>query len=325
MRISSILLLLGECTVPAAAQPATARIPGLGVAWDGRSGQIRPIHGIPGAAILGEGTRNTRFTAVAISPRHDLALGVSAGEGKLQAVNLPSETVQDVPGVSPAPSRLIFSPSGTAALAVGTRLQVLTGLSGSPEVQDLATPPESGTPTAIAVSDDAQLVLFSAGSGDTASTWLLAPGYAPVQLALSGPIAVAAFRPGSRDAAGLAPNGSIYRILNTGVPAEVRQVYNGEERTADPVALRLSADGSRAYSANRLGTIAVIDFASASIETIDCGCVPTGIEPLTTSNLYRINEISDRPVMLFDVSTPAPRVWFVPSDAPSSDSKWSGQ
>ena len=113
--------------------------------------------------------------------------------------------------------------------------------------------------------------------------------------------------------------------VNTVVPAEVRQVYTGEERTADPVALRLSADGSRAYSANRLGTIAAIDFASASIEAVDCGCVPTGIEPLSASNLYRINEISDRPVMLFDVSTPSPRVWFVPSDAPSANSSRSGQ
>ena len=330
MRLSSaILIFLGStslgCLNQAVAQPAGVQIPGLGFAWDGRSSQIRPIHGIPGAAILGESTGKTGYASAAISPRHDLALAISADTGKIQLIRLSSGEVQDIPGIAAAPLRLIFSPSGTAALAMGSKLQLLTGLPDSLNVQDLALPPDTGEPTAIALSDDAQFVLFAAHSGDTASTWLLAPGMSPLPVAVPGPIAVASFQPGGRDAVALDPEGAMYRILNSSIPGEVRLLRPGSPQTVGPVAVRMSADGKRIYTASRLGTVALIDMDAASVVTVDCGCTPTGIEPLTSSNLFRITEISDRPVMLFDVSIPTPRVWFVPSDSPSADSQRSGQ
>jgi hypothetical protein len=324
MRFCAVLVAFSYATL-ASAQPAVVKVPGLGFAWDGRSNQIRPIHGIPGAAVLGEGTGNTGFASISISPRHDLALAVSAIDGRVQLVRPSSGDAQDLPELAAAPSRLIFSPSGTAALAAGSRLQILTGLPDAPSVQELAIPPDSGMPTALAISDDTQLVILSTGSGDTASTWLLAPGFAPVSLSVPGALAAAAFRPGSRDAVALGSDGAVYRILNSSFPGEVAPVISAEERTANPVAVRVSADGRNAYSANRIGTLAKIDLFAASLETIQCGCVPTTIEPLTSSDLYRINDISDRPVMLFDVSTSTARVWFVPADSPLADSKRSGQ
>jgi hypothetical protein len=316
MRLYSVLAAC-SCVSLAIAQPASLKTPELGFAWDGRSQQIRPIHGIPGAAILGEGSAITEFASATIAPRHDLALVVSAADGKVQAMRLASGDMLAIPGLAADPSRLVFSPSGTAALAVGSKLQLLTGLPNSPAVQDLAIPADSNATTAVAVNDDAQFVLFS--------TWLLAPGAAPVPLSVPSPIAVSAFLPGSRDAVAIGSDGAIYRILNSNFPGEVRQVFAADERTADPVAVRVSADGSRLYSANRLGTLAVIDLAAASLETVQCGCSPNAIEPMTSSDLYRITEISDRPVMLFDVSTPTPRIWFVPADARLADSKRSAR
>lgn len=324
MRLSSFILTL-SCVTHVAAQPAAMKAPGLGFAWDGRSNQIRPIHGIPGAAILGEGTGQTEYASVVISPRHDLALAISVDTGKVQAIRLSSGNVQDVPGVGAAPSRLIFSPSGTAALAVGAKLQLLAGLPESPTLQDVVLPPDAGTPTSIAISDDAQLVLFSARSDDTASTWLLVPGMSPFPVAVPGPIVVASFQPGTRDAVAIGPDGTVYQLLNSSIRGEVRQLYAGSPQTADPVAVRTSFDGKRIYTANRIGTVAAIDLASASLEAVDCGCTPTGLEPLAFTNLFRITEISDRPLMLFDVSVPTPRVWFVPADAPPASSQRSGQ
>ncbi len=324
MRLSSAILIC-SCFTNLYAQPAAVKIPGIGFVWDGRSSQIRPIHGIPGAAILGEGLGKTGYASAVVSPRHDLALAIAADTGKVQLIRLASGDVQDVPEIDPAPSRLVFSPSGTAALAIGSKLQLLAGLPDSLTVQDLPLPTDAGEPSAIALSDDGQFVLFGTRSGDTASTWLLAPGMSPVQLVLPGPIAVASFKPGGWEAIALDPDGALYQILSSTVPAEVRQLLPGSSQTANPIALRMSADGKRIFTANRLGTVAVIDAASTSILSVDCGCAPTGIEPLTSSSLFRINEISDRPVMLFDVSTPTPRVWFVPSDVPSADSQRNGQ
>ncbi len=260
-----------------------------------------------------------------VSPRHDLALAISRDTGKLQLVRLASGDVQDVQEIDAAPSRLMFSPSGTAALAMGSKLQVLAGLPDAITVQDVTLPPDAGEPTTIALSDDARLILLATRSGDTASTWLLAPGMSPVQVSVPGPVAVASFQPGGREAVALDPGGAIYQILNSSIPGEVRQLHPGSAQTTGPVAVRLSADGKRVYTVNSLGMAAVIDVAAASVVALDCGCVPTGIEPLTSSNLFRITEISDRPVMLFDVSTPTPRVWFVPADPPSADSQRSGQ
>ena len=227
------------------------KTPGLGFVWDGRSNQIRPIHGIPGAALLGQGAANTGYTSAVISPRHDVALAISADSGKVRLIRLTSGDVQDVPEIDAFPSRLIFSPSGTAALAVGSKLQLLAGLPDSITVQDLALPSDAGETSALALSDDAQAVLFSARSGDTASTWLLAPGMSPLQIGVTGPLAVAAFQPGSRDAVALAPDGTLYRILNAPITGEVRKLYDSSAYTADPVAVRLSADGQRVYTANR--------------------------------------------------------------------------
>ena len=324
MRLSSAILI-GWCITHASAQPAAVKIPGIGFVWDGRSQQIRPIHGIPGAAIVGEGAGKAGYASAVISPRHDLALAVSVDNDRVRLIRLSSGDVQDVPGIDASPSRMSFSPSGTAALAIGSKLQVLTGLADSITVQDLALPPDAGEPTAIALSDDGRLVLFAARSGDTASTWLLAPGISPLQVAVPGPIAAATFQPGGRDAFALGPDGTIYQILNSSIPGEVRPLHPGSSQTTDPVAVRVSGDGKRVYTVNRPGTAAVIDLAAASVVAVDCGCAPTGLEPSTSANLYRITEISDRPVMLFDVSTPTPRVWFVPSDAPSADSQRSGQ
>jgi len=323
MRISSAILVCW-CVCCANAQPAAMKIPGLGFVWDARSNQIRPIHGIPGAALIGEGAGQTGYSSAVISPRQDLALAISGDTGKVQLIRFSPTDVQDVPGIA-APSRIVFSPSGTAALSLGTRLQLLTGFSGSLTMQDLAMPTDAGEPAAIALSDDGQLVLFSARSGDTATTWLLSPGMSPLQLALPVSIAVASFQPGARDAVAFDVDGTGYRILNTSIPGEVQQFYPGSSETTDLAAVRVSPDGKRIYTANRLGTAAVIDVATASAVSVKCGCSPTSIEPLTSNNLFRITEISDRPVMLFDVSTPSPRFWFVPSDAPSADSSRSGQ
>ena len=55
-----------------------------------------------------------------------------------------------------------------------------------------------------------------------------------------------------------------------------------------------------------------VDLLTGSVVTATCQCLPTGLFPMRSDALFRITEISDRPVMLFDASAPRPRVWFVP-------------
>jgi hypothetical protein len=319
MRLSSLPLIVWA-VAQAVAQPAAVGVPAMGFAWDARSGDIRAIRGIPGAALLGDGAGTSGYTSAVISPRHNLALGLTA-EGKVQIIRIATGEVRDIPQILSAPSRLVFSPSGTAALAIGTGLQIITDLSNSAAVAELSLPPDSGTPDAIAISDDGQLV-FAAAAGDPGAAWLLAPGFAPVALGLPGPVSAAAFQPGTRDVTAVGRDGAVYRIPSS--TGDVQQVFAADDRLAGAVAVRVSRDGARISTANRLGTIAVLDTAGPALQTVDCGCTPTGMEPLNAPGLYRITEISDRPLMLFDISQSTPRVWFVPS-APLTDSQRSAQ
>jgi WD40 repeat protein len=322
MRLSSLPLIIW-CVAQVAAQPAAIKVPGLGFAWDARAKDIRTVHGIPGAAVLGDVAGITGYDSAVISPRQDLALAVSA-DGKVQAIRLATGEVREIPGILATPSRLVFSPSGHTALAIGTGLQIITGLSNSPAVQDLSLPPASGTPSAIAISDDGQFVFFSAAADEASAAWLLTPGTAPLALNLPGPVSAASFQPGSRDAIAVGRDGAVYRILNSTFSGDVQQVFAADQRSAGAVAVRVSPDGTRVYTANRIGTITVLDLAASALQSVDCGCTPTSMEPLNASGLYRITEISDRPLMLFDVSQPTLRVWFVPS-APAADSQRSAQ
>ena len=287
MRFSSALITCGLicCFIcHAAAQTADMKVPGLGFARDGRSKQLHLIRGIPGSAVLGGPIGITDhstpgYSTAVVSPRHDLALVVAAADGRVRALSLPDSIT----------------------------------------VQHLPIPANSDAISTLAISDSAQFIFVSTGSGDAAVSWLLAPGAARIPLTFPGPLAVAAFRPASPDAVAAGADGTVYRILNSNLP--------GEDRTAGAVALRVSVDGTRVYTANQLGTLTAIrfDLPVALLDAVNCGCTPAGMEPLTNADLFRINDIADRPVMLFDVFIPQSRVWFVPTDAPASNSRRSGQ
>jgi WD40 repeat protein len=326
MRMQSIFLLIGAVAgmVSATAQTGGLRFPALGFAPDSRSGQIRSIRGIPGAALLGDPIATaSAFSAAAISPQQDLVLAVSSADSQVYLVPLTGSAPRAVPGAMSAPSHLVFSPSGRAAVIWGTGIEILTELAGTPRVTEVAAGPFAA-PAAAALSDDGQVVLASSAQDDT-PVWLAGPGGDPVQLALPGSVATIAFRRDSHDAVAITRSGDLYLIRNAGPDAEIHQVYLGNEQTSDPVAVQVSPDGTRAFTANARGTVAVIDLGTGSAAAVSCQCSPTGLEPLNATSLFRLTEISDRPVMLFDASTSTPRIWFVPADAPPAGLQGSAQ
>jgi hypothetical protein len=314
MRYSLVFILASTCSF---AQTGALRLPALGFAPDSRSNQIRPIRGIPGAALLGDPIgAASAFTTAVISPQQDLALAVSAGDAQLYLVPLSGEAMRAIPDAMPAPSHMVFSPSGRSAVIWKDRIQVLTDLAGAARVADVTIPSFAAAAT-VALSDDTQALLAFAGKEDT-PVWLAAPDGNSTQLPLPGSIMAAAFRRDTHDAVAVTRSGDMYLIRNAGPNAEILQVYLGDEQTSDPVAIQISTDGTRAFTANVRGMIAVIDLRNGTATAVSCQCSPTGLEPLSAASIFRLTEISDRPVMLFDASTLTPRIWFVPADSPAS-------
>jgi hypothetical protein len=335
MRSISFFLLVFSSLAPVRAQadtmPASIGSPGLGFAYDAGLSAIRPIQGIPGAALLGAPLDlGFAISAAAISPEQDSALTVSLDDSQVRLVHFQAGTPTVIPvsGAMASPDFMVFSPGGRAALLYrrdSGRLQLLTGLSGAPAAQELTAPGPVRSPEGLALSDDAALILLVSGGLDSDPVWLLAADGTAAQLPLPGSSAAAAFLRNSHDALAVTRSGEIYLARNAGGGASSGLVRAGDDQTSDPVAVRFSADGAHAYAANTKGTVSVIDLQSGSSDMTSCQCSPAGLQPLKFGAYFRLNEISSRPLFLFDGSGTSPRVWFVPPDQAPADSPRSEQ
>lgn len=305
----------------AAAQPASIDSAGLGVAYDSRSMALRAIRGIPGASLLGDAMDSgAPFVYAAISPRQDLALGITP-DGQVRLVRFGGAPAsQSLDAAYPSPTRIVFAPGGRAALLIGPHIQLASDLDNKPALSELSSPWLPAVPAAFALSDDAQALVLAAGT-----VWLISPDGNAINLPLPGTIAAAAFRTNSHDIVAATPSGDVYVVRQAGRNAEVHQIYSGDDATAGPAGVQFSADGIRVFLASAGGILTTINVGTGIAVSLPCQCKPTGLDPLRDSVIFRLNEISDRPLMLFDASSPDPRIWFVPADTTTIDQQRSAR
>ncbi|HEV2446363.1 MAG TPA: hypothetical protein VGS58_10590, partial [Candidatus Sulfopaludibacter sp.] len=179
-------------------------------------------------------------------------------------------TPVNMDGAIEAPPRVIFSPSGSAAVLYDPgsgRLQILNGLPDSPSARDL--PPAGDTLDTVAVSDDGSILLAAGGTLRWLDTDL---NMAPVPL--SGEMAALSFRRGSHDYLAVSRQGDVYLASNDLANPQIRLVRAADTQTAEAVAVRFSPDGSSALLATRAGTLAILDLGSGSVATLSCQCAP---------------------------------------------------
>ncbi len=300
MKLLSLLLLL----LPAirAGQIEEAR---LGYVYDAGAGGLRPIRGVPGAALV-DGVIAPGFTAVRASaaPAGDVALAVSAVDGTVWRIDLRRAAISPVAGAMAQPDAILFSPSGAAGLlysAAGGRMQAVTGMGGQASAADLAAG-AGGAPLAIA--DDGAAVV--AATADGAAVYF--PDNSSPAVLLPAPAAAAAFRRGSHDALAATASGDIY--LFEAAAGRWRQVYTGDAHTRNPAGVQF-APGGAAWVASAGGDISTVDLAHGGSQTVSCGCAPTAFEPLSES-VYRLTGASDPLLWIWDASQATPAVRFVP-------------
>jgi hypothetical protein len=318
--------------MPAASQDASLVTPALGFVFDANLGAIRPIRGIPGAALLGDPIdAGFPVASATISPAQDLAIAAAGADTPLRLIQFQGggSSVRLLDGAMTAPDRTIFSPAGRTALLYQStgRLQILTGLPGNPLARDLDISALNANPAAMAVSDDGAFVVLAGGNQgenpgtshrDAGPIWLLTVDGAASQLALSGSTAAISFRRDSHDLLAVAAGGDVYLVRNPANP-DYRMVYAGDSQTSGPVGVQFSWDGARAFTANTAGMLSVIDLITGRLDSISCGCRAAALEPLAFRNIFRLTPASKSPVMLLDASSPEARVWFVPSAGPSRE------
>jgi hypothetical protein len=252
----------------------------------------------------------------AISPRQDFA--IVAGDAGMRIVALqPGVDDQILTGAAGDTRKIIFSPSGQSAGLYrqgAARLQVFAHLPQAPILaHEIDMAGLDGDLVSAAISDDGDLALMAIGDRNNSSTWLSFDGSGPVRI--EGPAAIAAlgFQSGTRRAAAATRDGQIYLLQDLPAARNFQALASADARIADPVAVQFSADGERVYAATRQGMVAGFRIRSQEATFLSCGCKASGLFPLQSRQLIRLNEISDGPLMLLDTSQAEPRTWFVPA------------
>ena len=323
MKTRVFWLALASLIAAAAAEVASLEGPRLGIVFVTNTKALRPILGIPGAAILGEPLEaRLELEQAAVSPQQDYALATT-GEGReVVLLHLGSTSVSSatIHGVAPGPDQIAFSSLGRAAALYykhADRIQVLTGLAGAPRTAAELYLSAGQSPSALAISDDGRVAL--AGIAGTVF-WITADGEVPL---LDGLVKIASIALAGHDAiVSDFHHNRIYRIRDITGDAETQVLAGPDQGIAQPVAVAVSRDNHRAFVANyKSGAVTILDLrGEAAPAKIACACKPTGLNPLAGDS-FRLTEPSSRPIWVLDAGGHKPRVVFVPGELPPSSKK----
>jgi hypothetical protein len=286
---------------------AQVNVPTLGYLPD--QGTIRTMKGIPASASIGPLlSAGQTFTQIAVSPSGAFALAsTSSGEVDVLTVAADGATLQTATVQGAAAGNLQLSPNGSSALiSNGGALQVIGGLPASPAVVNSTDVSYLGTPSALAVSDDAQ---WAAGVFGGVVNAIGLAGVVPLP-APAGVTAIAFFH-GSDDLAATTAV-QIVQISNIGGTPTASTIFGSADTPAppeSPIALALTSDNASVVLMEPDGGIGQVQLANGAVSVANCGCKPEGLSGLGGA-LFRLNALANGSVKIYDASSGD--VWFVP-------------
>jgi hypothetical protein len=329
-RIHHVLCaLLGgiwACGGPAYSQASPGAIGGytLGFVFDARSGSLRPLVGIPGAALLGAPLdAGVAIRQAYVSPRQNYAVALTDGDALVVSFHAPTDPpdVATLGFDSSAAGVAALSADGSAAafysVAEGL-IRVVTGLPGAPAVaHTVPATAVAGTIRLLAIGNDgATLVAAVDSTGASAATLLDADGNGTTLLS-SSHISALQFMGDTRDLL-IADDvdDTVSLIQDVSGAALFRPLAAAADGIAGPIGLNISLDRNLVVVANgRAGGIFVLDMTAAQPTTYACPCTPAGLSRLNGNSVFLLNGISENsPLWLFDGDGATRRVLFIPAD-----------
>jgi hypothetical protein len=240
------------------------------------------LYGISGAASVGPALDIGRDLAhVTVARSFAIASAADNGDTLLIMPGKQSQTI-----APPGADRTAISPSGTSAAlwySATSHFQVITGLPGSPVLQDVDASFLSGL-RSFAVADDGML----AGAWDSGVWAFSSDGAAPLQA--DAGIASLAFFPGTRD---------LVFAASTGIFTPRATLFDSSNRPLSPAGV--AASQRYVVVVDPTGAIYSIDAKSGTVAILDCDCSPSGVFPLGES-LFRLTNVADGSVRLFDAA-----------------------
>jgi hypothetical protein len=318
-----VLMFAGAIAAALPAQQGRISGPVTGYVFDASARAIRPVLGVPGAAIMGEKIPFA-FAArtVAVSPRLDAAIAI-ADDGAVHLLSIQDGVLAEMaaPGLSGGGQSAVFSPGGSAAaLLFNSTIQIITGFPSAPKLRStLSLGAQTGRvfkgmessralprASSLSVSDDGEYVLFGAAD----AVRLLGANGEDRELTAASSDALAAFAPGSRDAV-IADRQTGLLLFRNAAGTPLRQVLAPKETAAAASGVSFSNDGTSVLMTNEGSAILVFDTATGASSTISCDCRPGGLARM--GRVFRLNSLGSGPLWLLDAAAAEPRTVFVPA------------
>jgi hypothetical protein len=307
------ITIFAALTVGACAQ---VRGPVMGYLPD--SGALRTLYGIPAAGWVGDAVPPDRpLSSIEVSPDQSRALGIAADTGALMMLAPATGVTAHVNGAASGADRIVFSPSGMAAVlwfAASGRMQVVSGLAAAPSVRDIDASFLGGDPAGLAVSDDGQWV---AGAWSS-SVYAFGPDGRASALPVAGPAEALCFFHGRADVAVITAS-QVVIVSDIGGAVVPSVIYTKPDDPASTAPVEVAAGFAVSFDnrylaiAGNLGWLANFDLTAGTLGGGNCNCSPSGLEGMGGS-LFRLTGVNDGALKVFDASTND--VWFVPLAAP---------
>jgi hypothetical protein len=323
--LSLVMFELSESSVRAAESMGGVL---SGFLFDAHSRTIRPLHGVPGAATLGDSLQlNISISTAAISSRSDYALAVDRDRNNLIQIQRlrDQRSVRVLEKNTRKIGRIVLSPEGAAALLYRRSpdtVQVISGLRDSPQLlPEMSLDILNAEPAALAVNDDGH-VLAATGS----SLFLFEAGGSARSVLHANRISGVAFLNQTDDVlvadAGDSKIVFISKVSSVAAAFALRDQSSG---IAAPVAVRASRDGLRVFVLNsKPAGIVEFERKTGIKKVFPCPASLSRLDALNGDVLFRLNELEQGPLWVFDGDALNAGVFFVPALHPIAPTKWSG-
>lgn len=305
----------------AAAQPFNTPVsgPALGYVWDDAAKAIRPIKGMPGAAVAAAPIySDSSLVTGAISPDQGTALLLNAS-GTLLCLRLGAGAppVPIASGYSNA-TRIVFSPSANSALIFQpgrSQFLSISGLPDQPSIKEIDPQGLPGPIAAAAVSDSGiEVVGVSNGASGNQIFAVNADG-------------LLIFISGVKQLGGMQFLRQTNDLLLTDEAANTLWLFravdeNGsvlvlataKDGLAQPSFVAASSDNLSAWVMNSAGqSLIQIGIVQPRLSSqIDCHCQVAALEPLHGRAVFRLTGIANGQFTILDAGSAKPRILSVP-------------
>ena len=291
--------------------------PLLGFVYSAERSELRPILGILGASLFGGPISvPAGVTAVYFAPRQNYALLAHRFVGSIGLMTFQGAkgSAVAVCGAISQPDLVTFNPSGGAAVLYSRRaerIQVITGLPGSPRVGRVIA--SSELPDALrflAIADDGVTLLEGTARG---AVYLLPVSGAPQLLYSAADLGGLVFTPRTSDVLVFDRGAeTLFLLQEVGTASSYLQLAEG--LTGAGANAFLQVNGNRAVLAGANTSIVwQVDLESLEVRSTRSPVTPQMLQPLETSGKFLVSYKSSEPAWILDASGESGTVWFVPA------------